>query len=152
MPDEMLEHAQREGILVDYFMLPHTLLGAYYRTKGKPPVILLHTKLKRYTRLLRCVLAEELGHHHTTGMDLLSFAQTSRYVTMRYERQALWWATKYLIPIDQLTEICTQGIIEIFDLADHFFVTERFVWTSLELYNEKMPGKMKAINILLQNR
>lgn len=152
MSDDLFVHAQREGILVDFFILPASLLGVYYRTMGKPPVILLHSRLKDIPRLLRCVLAEELGHHHTTGMDLLSFARNSRYAAMKYERQSLWWATKFLIPLDQLTEACLNGITGIYALSEHFFVTERFVWTGLELYNEKMPDKMKAINILLQGR
>ena len=33
MPEKLLELAESENILVDYFILPADLLGVYYRTK-----------------------------------------------------------------------------------------------------------------------
>lgn len=150
MPEKLLELAESENILVDYFILPADLLGVYYRTKNMPPVILLHSKLKDNRRLLRCVFAEEIGHHFTTGCNLMAFARISRHAALKYEEQAQWWATKHLIPFNELTEVVLSGVVEIFDIADHFSVTERFLWTSLRLYNEKMPGKMKALSTLLK--
>lgn len=150
MPEKLLELAESENILVDYFILPADLLGVYYRTKNMPPVILLHSKLKDNRRLLRCVFAEEIGHHFTTGCNLMAFARISRHAALKYEEQAQWWATKYLIPFNELTEVVLSGVVEIFDIADHFSVTERFLWTSLNIYNEKMPGKMKALSTLLK--
>lgn len=150
MPEKLLELAESENILVDYFILPADLLGVYYRTKNMPPVILLHSRLKDNRRLLRCVFAEEMGHHFTTGCNLMAFARISRHAALKYEEEAQWWATKYLIPFNELTEVVLRGNVEIFDIADHFSVTERFLWTSLRLYNEKMPRKMKALSTLLK--
>lgn len=137
MPEKLLELAESENILVDYFILPADLLGVYYRTKNMPPVILLHSRLKDNRRLLRCVFAEEIGHHFTTSQNIMVFSRKDNYVYMKYEKLALWWATKYLMPLKELIKAINGGLFLTHEIAEHFEVTERFAGIGLKLYIEK---------------
>ncbi len=147
MSKKLFALADSEGIIIRETILPGDILGVYYSVCGKPPVILLHQNITKCRRLTRSVLSEELGHHFTCGLNLIAFArQKKTYITEKYERHALWWATKYLVPWPELV-----GAIEddkfflVTELAEHFEVTERFMWTSIDLYDEKMPRKMAII-------
>jgi len=147
MPDKLFKLADREGILVGFFDLPWGILGAYRSIKGKPPVILLHKKIKHRHALLRCILAEELGHHFTTAHDLLVFARSYKYLAMKHEKLALWWATKYLIPFSELVEAVNRGLLLTHELAEHFDVTERFMEIALKLYYKKRRDAMVRLMI-----
>jgi hypothetical protein len=150
MPSELYALAENEGIIVRDTVLPSDILGVYYSVCGKSPVILLHKKVVECKRLTRSILAEELGHHFTCGINLIAFARQQRYITEKYERLALWWATKYLLPWEELVgAVMDEKIFLIPELAEHFNITERFMWTSLELYDEKIPRKMHRLNKLL---
>ena len=142
MPEDLFSLAEKEKILVRFFSLPADLLGAYYHTSDKKPVIILHNKLKSNRKLLRCILAEELGHHFTTSYNLLAFARAGLYDRNKCEHKAIWWATKYLVPLNELIAAANSGLFSTWELAEHFNVTERFMWTSLRLYCEKNKTKM----------
>lgn len=137
MPEALFFLAEKEKILVRFFPLPADLLGAYYYTSDKKPVIILHNKLKSNRKLLRCILAEELGHHFTANYNLLAFARAGLYDRNKCEHKAIWWATKYLVPMDKLIETVNSGLFSTWELAEHFDVTERFMGTSLILYFQK---------------
>ena len=75
----------------------------------------------------RCVLAEELGHHYTTVGSCLPrtyFHYRDRVEVSRAEYRALRWAAQWLMPLDKLAQALKRGIVEIWDLADYFYVTE----------------------------
>jgi len=137
MPGEMFKLSKKEGIIVKFWSLPEDILGAYFRRGERSPVIILEEFLELKPRLLRCIFAEELGHHFTTAFDLLAFARECQYMYMKYEKLALWWAAKYLLPWEKIKEAVYKGYETEYDLARHFYVTERFVGTSLKLYREK---------------
>ena len=153
MQNELFALAEAEDIIVRYTVLPPGFLGVYYSEEGMPPVILLHEDVRICRKLTRCILAEELGHHFTCGLNLMAFAQERRYITEKYERLALWWAAKYLIPWGELFgAVIDEKISTVPELSDHFDVTERFMWTSLQLYDEKYPRKMNQLNKTLNLR
>ena len=133
-----------EGIGVEFALLPRPLLGLYDYRPGEPPFILLHNKLQNDRKLLRCVFAEELGHHFTGVGNLMAFTCTDNkctYSAQKYERLALWWAIEYLTPLDKIIQAGNSGIFLTWELAEYFDVTERFMGTSLKLYFEK--GEIK---------
>ena len=153
MLSELFALAEKEDIIIRYTILPSDILGVYYSVCGKLPVILLDESVRICRKLTRCILAEELGHHFTCGINLMVFARHQRYITEKYERLALWWATKYLLPWEELFSVTTDnGDFTVPELAEHFDVTERFMWTSLKLYNEKMPRQMNRLNKILNLR
>lgn len=76
-------------------------------------------------------LGHELGH-------CLTGAFYNRYsdfdLRRRHEIRADRWAVKKLIPKDELVMAYCQGCVEAWQLADHFGVTEEFVYKALEAY------------------
>lgn len=144
MPGALFALAAQEGILVRYADLPADILGAYYR-RTPDTVILLHTKLRSNRRLNRCILAEELGHHFTTGRNVVAFARAGKYHTQKIERLAAWWATQCLVPFSLLSMAVLRGARTTFELAEHFDVTERFMAACLRLYREKRTKDMDGL-------
>jgi len=147
MPDKLFALAYKEGILIGFFNLPWEILGVYRSVRGKPPVILLHKKIEHRRKILRCVLAEELGHHFMTSHDLLAFARSCKYMAKKYEKTALWWAAQYLIPFPELVQAVNSGILLTYELAEYFDVTERFMGMALKLYYEKRRDAMVRLMI-----
>lgn len=138
MPDDLFSLAQAEGIICRCVYLPVPVLGLYDARPEEPPLILLHENLKHNRPLLRCIFAEELGHHFTSSGSLLFFARSDKScVAVKQERLALWWAVQRLVPFAALTAAIEGGAISTYELAEHFDVTERFMGTSIRLYFEK---------------
>ena len=152
MPTELYTLAASEGVGVEFALLPRPLLGLYDYRPGEPPFILLHNKLQNDRKLLRCVFAEELGHHFTGVGNLMAFTCTDNkctYSAQKYERLAIWWAIEYLIPFDKLVQAVNSGIFLTWKLAEYFDVTERFMGLSIKLYNQKKGGLMiKKLKIM----
>ena len=71
MLTELYALAASEDIGVEFALLPRPLLGLYDYRPGEPPFILLHNKLQNDRKPLRCVFAEELGHHFTGVGNLM---------------------------------------------------------------------------------
>ena len=66
-------------------------------------------------------LAHELGHCMTGSFYSRHTAVDSR---QRHENRADKWAVNHLIPVDQLDDAIAAGYTEIWELAEHFGVTE----------------------------
>jgi len=144
MTAQLYSLAKSEGIIVGFYEFPSpVLLGAYYHRSNNPPVILLHKKIEHRRRLLRCIFAEELGHHFTASFDLMAFARTDKkYIARKYEKLAIFWAVQYLMPLDKLIEAVNSGLFLTHELAEYFNVTERFAGTGIKLYFEKRRDYM----------
>ncbi|MGI6453089.1 MAG: ImmA/IrrE family metallo-endopeptidase [Syntrophomonadaceae bacterium] len=142
MPQNLFALAKSEGILVDYYDFPCNILGAYYHVEKKPPVILLDKKIRNNHRLLRCIFAEELGHHFTSTTDRVAFARSDKnYIMKKNEKSAIFWAVKYLMPMDELIKAVNSGLFYTHLLAEYFYVTERFVGTGIRLYLEEQAKR-----------
>ena len=72
----------------------------------------------------RVHLAHELGHCATGSFYSIHTAVDSR---QRHENRADKWAVKKLIPVSLLDAAIANGCTEIWELAEHFGVTEDFV-------------------------
>lgn len=72
----------------------------------------------------RVHLAHELGHCKT-GAFYNRWA--ARDVRGKHENRADKWAVNKLIPVDELDQAVADGHTELWDLADHFGVTEEFM-------------------------
>lgn len=69
-------------------------------------------------------LSHELGHC-LTGSFYNRFAPWD--LRQKHENRADKWAIESLITVDDLDEAVAQGHCELWDLADHFGVTEDFI-------------------------
>ena len=81
-----------------------------------------------------CVLAEELGHHHTSVGDIidLSVAQNRKQ-----ERQARLWAYNQQIGLSGLIRAYQHKCQDSSEIADFLEVTEQFLLDAIQCYKEK---------------
>lgn len=130
IPHALFEIAEKENIAVRWWKFVPPIQAVYWAPPDFPPLIGLNWSLSRCTRLLRSVLAEELGHHFTSAgvfvaRPHLSYAE--RLWVSKEERRAFKWAALYLMPEKKLTWALRSGFVEIWELAEYFGVTEEMV-------------------------
>ena len=81
-----------------------------------------------------CVLAEELGHHHTSVGEILDMTDISN---RKQERQARLWGYDKLIGLRRLIEAYEHGCHDRYDLAEYLEVTDEYLQECIECYREK---------------
>lgn len=74
--------------------------------------------------LERVHMGHELGHCMTGSFYSIHTAVDCR---RRHENRADKWAIRELVPVDDLDQAVADGCSEIWDLAEHFGVTEQFM-------------------------
>lgn len=82
----------------------------------------------------KCVLAEELGHYHTTCGDILDQNNTAN---RKQEHRARLWAHNHLIGLDGIISACKSGCRSAYEMATHLDVTEDFLQEALCYYRQK---------------
>lgn len=82
----------------------------------------------------KCVLAEELGHYHTSSGNILDLADIRN---AKQELRARLWAYELLIPLHLFIDAHKAGIRNKYELAEHLSVTEEFLELALKRYQEK---------------
>jgi hypothetical protein len=128
--EEMYKLADQEGIEIEWQEFMPPIRGIYWAPAGIPPVIWLDKSLENNAKLLRCVMAEELGHHFTLDRDCLCrtyFNYRDRLAVSRAEYRAWRWAAEYLIPMGDFKRAIRSGIATKWELSEHFDVTEQMV-------------------------
>lgn len=137
MSMELFQLAEREGIIIEWWNFVPPLEAVYWAVPGMPPVIGLANSLDYAPRVyIRCVLAEELGHHFTTVGNRIPrtyFHYRDRMEVSRAEHLALRWAALWLMPLDKLVRAFREGIFDAWELAEYFDVTEDMVRFRLNL-------------------
>lgn len=81
-----------------------------------------------------CVLAEELGHYHTSDGDIID---QSKFNNRKQELRARFWAYEKLVPLEKLVQAQKEGIRNRFELAAYLGVTEDFLEKALKRHKEK---------------
>ncbi|MEG2522296.1 MAG: hypothetical protein RSA49_05420 [Anaerovoracaceae bacterium] len=71
-----------------------------------------------------CVLAEELGHYHTTIGDI---SDQRKIENLKQEHRARVWAYQKLLSIDKILEAASKGYTEVYDMAGYLDVDEEFL-------------------------
>lgn len=79
----------------------------------------------------RVHLSHELGHCLTGSFYNIYAAIDSR---QRHENRADKWSIHHLIPVEELDDAIAEGHTELWDLADHFGVTESLIKKAVCLY------------------
>lgn len=79
-------------------------------------------------------LAHELGHVQS---GTLYYNKTTKLYKGSAEYRADYRAAKKLIPIEKLIDCVANGIVEKYDLAEFFEVTEEFIDRALYIYSNK---------------
>jgi Zn-dependent peptidase ImmA (M78 family) len=86
------------------------------------------------------VLAEEIGHHFTSAGERTPkkhHSMQDRLSIDKCEYKALRRAANYLIPEHDLIDVISEGLCEIWELAEHFDVTEELMRFRLRLWGIK---------------
>lgn len=122
--------AEEENIAIEYQYLMG-FYGIYVCASWLAnPCIVLNKDLHSNERLLRCVLAHELGHHFKTAGNTLA-ANHNYYIPAKTESLADNWALDLLVPQDQLVDKLKQKHT-IDDLTEFFYVEREFVLKQME--------------------
>ena len=78
-----------------------------------------------------CVLAEEVGHYETSSGDILDQTDTGN---RKQELTARKWAYNKVVPEEKISEAISAGYTEVWEIADHLDVDERFLREALKYY------------------
>lgn len=89
-----------------------------------------------------CVLAEELGHHHTSVGDILDMTDVSN---RKQERQARLWGYNKLIGLSGLIKAYEAGCQDKYEVAEFLGVTDEYLQDCVECYRDKY-GTGTALN------
>ena len=81
-----------------------------------------------------CVLAEELGHHHTSVGDILDMTDIGN---RKQERQARMWGYNKLIGLSGLIRAFEAGCQDRFEVAEYLGVTDEYLCECLDTYRDK---------------
>lgn len=128
MYEKLLIEADRLGIETYEKPLPPRLKGLY-----SDNVIFINRNIKTSTEKT-CILAEELGHYHTSSGDILD---QSSFTNRKQELRARRWSYERLVPLSKIVQAQKAGIRNKFELAQFLGITERFLETALNRYKDK---------------
>ncbi|MDO5575192.1 MAG: ImmA/IrrE family metallo-endopeptidase [bacterium] len=78
------------------------------------------------------ILAEELGHYHTTSGDILN---QSDVMNRKQEHRARAWAYQRLLPFYKLLEAHVRGCRNRFEMAEYLEVSEEFLQDAVDYYS-----------------
>lgn len=87
-----------------------------------------------------CILAEELGHYHTTTGDILDQTDVSN---RKQERHARIWAYDKLIGFSGIIRGFEAGCQTRYELAECLGVTEEFLQEAIDCYEAKYGPYVK---------
>ena len=125
--EALLEEAHQEGLVVKEKPLKYN----NGRIKGKR--IAIRQDIETNTEK-SCVLAEELGHHHTSVGNILDMDLTGN---RKQERQARLWAYNKLIGLRRIVNAFQHGCQNRYEIAEYLEVTEDFLDECISCYRDK---------------
>lgn len=122
--EDLINTAENDNVsVVDYYFNSKRINGLY--SDGTIAVsndIISNEK--------KCVLAEELGHYHTSNGDIID---QKDIVSIKQENHARGWAYDKLIGIDGIIDCYTSGCRTIYDMAEQLEVTENFFMEAIPI-------------------
>ncbi|WP_024292822.1 ImmA/IrrE family metallo-endopeptidase [Lacrimispora indolis] len=94
-----------------------------------------------------CILAEELGHFHTSSGIILNMESA---VNQKQENSARLWAYNKMVTIEKLISAKEAGCSNRYEIAEHLNVTESFLQEAIDCYRSKYGlGFQKGEYIIL---
>lgn len=120
---QLYRTAEQQNIAVDRFALSSREALSITDEDGTCFIAIDPSKISSETDE-RTKLSHELGHCIMGAF----YNEHSNYdCRQRHENRADKWAVKHLIPVDELDDAVASGCTEIWELAEHFGVTEDFI-------------------------
>lgn len=81
-----------------------------------------------------CILAEELGHYHTSTGNILDQTNVSN---RKQELRARQWGYELMIPLSRIVEAWKARVRGRYELAEWLGVTEEFLQAAIDRYRER---------------
>ena len=94
-----------------------------------------------------CVLAEELGHYHTSSGNILD--QTT-VLNRKQELKARLWGYNQMIGLSGLISAAKAGCRNAYEIAEYLDVTEEYLKDALEAYQKKYGYVTSVDNYLIR--
>lgn len=111
----------------------------------KGNIIGINKKVKSQ-RKKSCILAEELGHYHTTVGNILNQSKSSN---RKQELKARLWAYDKLIGLEGIIRAYQYGCQNYYEMADYLEVTEEFLLDTIEQYRSRYGVYTKLDNYII---
>ena len=124
--DELLIEGDNENLIVK----EKPLLSTDGRIKGNKVAI----RNSLTTIQKKCVLAEELGHHHTTSGDII---KQNTVLDRKQEEKARLWAYDKLVGLIGIINAYKAGCRNRYEIAEYLDVDESFLTDALKRYRAK---------------
>ena len=126
--ERLQNEASEDGIeVVDYTFDSEQIKGLYCDS-----IVAIRKDMN--TTEKACVLAEELGHHHTTVGNILDTESASN---RKQERRARLWAYNKQIGLRGLIDAYDHGCQNKYEVAEYLEVTDEFLADCIECYRQK---------------
>ncbi|MBE0344396.1 ImmA/IrrE family metallo-endopeptidase [Paenibacillus sp. 28ISP30-2] len=81
-----------------------------------------------------CILAEELGHYHTSAGNILDQKDIRN---RKQELRARQWAYQCMIPLDRIVQAHHARVKGRYEIAEYLNVTEEFLQSAIDRYRDK---------------
>lgn len=126
--DELLMEAEQHG--VDIYEKP---LSARIKGLYADNVIWINRHIPSFTEKT-CILAEELGHYHTTAGNILD---QKNIINRKQEKRARAWAYERLVSLEKIVQAHHARVANRYELAEFLGVTEEFLQVTINRYRIK---------------
>ncbi|WNF33799.1 ImmA/IrrE family metallo-endopeptidase [Aeribacillus composti] len=126
--ENLLREAQQHGIDTYEKPMTPTIKGLY-----SDKVIWINKNIPTNDEKA-CILAEELGHYHTSSGNILDQSKISN---RKQELRARTWAYERLVPLQKIVQAHKSGVRNRYELAEYLGVTEDFLNSAIKRYQEK---------------
>jgi hypothetical protein len=126
--DSLLREAEHHGVYIYEKPMTPTVKGLYADN-----IIWINRFIPTVAEKT-CILAEELGHYHTTAGNIID--QTG-IRNRKQELRARDWAYNRLVPLSKIVQAHHSGITSRYELAEFLGVTEEFLQAAIDRYREK---------------
>ena len=93
-----------------------------------------------------CVLAEELGHYHTTVGDITNLNDYRNY---KQELQARRWGYNRIVGLLGLIRAFEHGCCSLYEVAEYLNITESYLKEAIEWYRSKYGVYTKVDNYII---
>lgn len=127
--DNLLDEADKENIYV--------IENAKFQSKASGLInndVIGINKNVRSSAQRSCILAEELGHYHTSSGNILDQSSVSN---RKQELHARAWAYNRLIGLYGIINAYRSGCRNGYEIAEHLNITEEFLAEALQYYRNK---------------
>ena len=139
--ENLLDEASSNGICV--------IENADFKSKAEGLIngdVIGISKRVRSFKKRACILAEELGHYHTTSGDIIDQSSVSNW---KQERRARLWAYNRIIGLRGIIDAYNHGCQSIHEAAEYLDVTEDFLLEAIECYKGKYGSYVSIDNYII---